>query len=95
MNGYKVLADSYRKLLAEERIEKEVAEKEIRVLDFLATCDINDLCIMFNSSAFNDIFKGYLDAIVKDAELDPEQAARVKESARWILDTKTASEVLK
>lgn len=94
MNGYKVLADSYRKLLAEGKIEKEVAEKEIRVLDFLATCDTTDLCIMFNSSAFNDIFKGYLDAIVKDAELDPEQTARVKESARWILDTKTASEVL-
>ena len=94
MNGYKVLADSYRKLLAEGKIKKEVAEKEIRVLDFLATCDITDLCIMFDSSAFNDIFKGYLNAAIKDAELDEEAAARLKESVRWLLDTKSASEVL-
>lgn len=94
MNDYKVLADSYRKLLAEGKIEAEVAEKEVKVLDFLATCDTDDICRLFNSGAFNGIFKGYLNAAIKDAELDDEAAARMRESARWMLDTKSASEVL-
>lgn len=94
MNGYKVLADSYRKLAKDGKLEKDIAEKEVRVLDFLATCDSDDVCRLFNSGAFNDIFKGYLNAAIKDAELDDEAAARMRESVRWVLDTKSASEVL-
>ena len=94
MNDYEVLVDSYKKLLSDGKIEREVAEKEIRVLDFLAKCDSDDVCRLFNSGAFNDIFKGYLNAAIKDAELDEEAAARLKESVRWLLDTKSASEVL-
>lgn len=95
MNDYEAVAGSYRKMLADGKIEKEAAEKEIRIFDFLATCDADDFCRLFNSSAFNGIFKGYLNAIIEDAGLDAETADRVKGSARYLLDTKTASEVLK
>lgn len=37
------------------KIEKEVAEKEIRIFEFLATCDTDDLCRMVDSTAFNEI----------------------------------------
>lgn len=42
MNGYTLMAESYKKLMNEGKIEKEVAEKEIRIYEFLATCDDDD-----------------------------------------------------
>lgn len=43
MNGFLVMAESYKKLMEQGRIEKEVAEKEMRIYEFLATCDSDDL----------------------------------------------------
>lgn len=94
MNGYEMLSESYKKLMESGEIEREVAEKKIRVLDFLATCDKDDICRLFASGAFNDLFKGFLNAAIKDAELDDEAAARMRESARWVLDTKSASDLM-
>lgn len=95
MNGYKILAQNYKKLADEGKLDREVAEKEIRNLEFLATCDKDDICILFDSGAFNDILKGYLAAAVDEAELDPDAKARVKDSLLWVLDTKSASDILR
>lgn len=94
MNGYKLIADSYIKLKEEGKIEPSVADKKIRILEFLSTCDMEDICELFDSSAFNDIFKGYLNEIIIDAELDSKAKARLKESARYVLDTKSAIDVI-
>lgn len=59
MNGYEMMADSYRQLVKQGKIDKETADREIRVYDFLATCDSDDLCRMVDSSAFNDIIRAY------------------------------------
>lgn len=45
MNGFLVMAESYKKLMEQGKIEKEVAEKEMRIYEFLATCDSDDLHI--------------------------------------------------
>ena len=55
MNGYEMMAESYRQLVKHGEIDKETADKEIRIYDFLATCDTEDICRMVDSSAFNDI----------------------------------------
>lgn len=44
MNGYTMMADSYRKLMNDGTIDKDSAEKSIRIYEFLATCDKDDLC---------------------------------------------------
>lgn len=59
MNGYEMMADSYRQLVKQGKIDKETADRGIRVYDFLATCDSDDLCRMVDSSAFNDIIRAY------------------------------------
>lgn len=59
MNGYTIMADSYKVLAEQGKIEAEKAEKAIRIFDFLATCDNDDLCQMVDSSAFNDIIKAF------------------------------------
>lgn len=46
MNGFLVMAESYKKLMEQGKIEKEVAEKEMRIYEFLATCDSDDLHIV-------------------------------------------------
>lgn len=43
MNGFLVMAESYKKLMEHGKIEKEMAEKEMRIYEFLATCDSDDL----------------------------------------------------
>lgn len=65
MNGYEMMADSYRQLVKQGKIDKETADREIRVYDFLATCDSDDLCRMVDSSAFNDIIRAYVEMAVK------------------------------
>lgn len=94
MNGYTMMADSYRDLMNEGRIDKEVAEKNVRIYEFLATCDIDDLCIMVDSSAFNDIIRSFLKLALTNAELDKDSQEKALSQLRWLFDEKTAWEVL-
>ena len=94
MNGFKIIADSYRQLMEKGKIEREVAEKEIRVLDFLATCDTDDFCRMVDSAAFNDIIKGYVRLAAENAGIDKKAQQKVVDQCYWIFDMKTAKEVL-
>lgn len=94
MNGYTMMADSYRKLMNDGTIDKDSAEKSIRIYEFLATCDKDDLCQMVDSSAFNDIIRAFLKMEVVNAELEEEQQDKVLNQLRWIFDEKSAKEVL-
>lgn len=94
MNGYEMMADSYRQLVKQGKIDKETADREIRVYDFLATCDSDDLCRMVDSSAFNDIIRAYLKMAVQSADIDEDSRNKVVEQLRWLFDEKTAKQVL-
>lgn len=94
MNGYEMTADSYRQLVKQGKIDKETADREIRVYDFLATCDSDDLCRMVDSSAFNDIIRAYLKMAVQSADIDEDAREKVVGQLRWLFDEKTAKEVL-
>ena len=70
MNGYKLLADSYRKLIETNQIDKKEAESYIKVYDFLSTCSDKEKEILFTSSAFNNMIielinKLYLNVKIK------------------------------
>lgn len=94
MNGYEMVADSYRQLVKQGKIDKETADREIRVYDFLATCDSDDLCRMVDSSAFNDIIRAYLKMAVQSADIDEDAREKVVGQLRWLFDEKMAKEVL-
>lgn len=94
MNGYEMTADSYRQLVKQGKIDKETADREIRVYDFLATCDSDDLCRMVDSSAFNDIIRAYLKMAVQSADIDEDSRNKVVGQLRWLFDEKTAKQVL-
>lgn len=94
MNGYEMMAESYRQLVKQGKIDKETADKEIRVYDFLATCDSDDLCRMVDSSAFNDIIRAFLKMAVQSADIDEDAREKVVGQLRWLFDEKMAKEVL-
>ena len=94
MNGYEMMADSYRQLVKQGKIDEETADREIRVYDFLATCDSDDLCRMVDSSAFNDIIRAYLKMAVQSADIDEDSRNKVVRQLRWLFDEKTAKQVL-
>ena len=96
MNGFTMMSESYKKLMNEGKISKEVAEKEIRIYDFLATCDTDDFCRMVDSSAFNDIIRAFLKMAVENSEIGEKEKEKEKVigQLRWIFDEKSAKEVL-
>lgn len=94
MNGYTLMAESYKKLMEQGKIDKETAEKEIRIYEFLATCDTDDFCRMVDSSAFNDIIRAFVKMAVTNAEIDEDSKGKVISQLRWIFDEKQAREVL-
>ena len=97
MNGFKLMADSYRKAAAEGKIPQEQADKNCRIYDFLATCDDDDIYSLFDSSAFNEITKSYMRLAVKEliseGTIDEEQGKAVRNRFSLLFDEKQAKEI--
>lgn len=98
MNGFKLMADSYRKAAEDGKIYKEEADKNIRIFEFLATCDEDDFCMLFDSSAFNEIAKSYLrltvSELISEDMIDKDQGRAVRNRFSLLFDEKKASEVI-
>lgn len=94
MNGFQMLADSYRKAAIEGKVEQEYADKECKVLDFLATCDDDDFYHLFDSSAFNEIMMSYVRRAVNNvSDLTDEQRIAVRNEVNMLLSECTAKEI--
>ena len=93
MNGFEMIAEQYKELLKQEKIDEQTANKEIRIYDFLAECEKDDFYRLFNSGAFNDIVKAYVHKALEGAGVDNETTSKVMEELRWLFDTKQAREI--
>ena len=98
MNGFKATSDSYREMAAKGECTQEQAERICKAYDFLATCDQEDFCTLFNSTAFNGIAKAYLrkavDELAKEGKLTAEQGKAVLGRLSVLFDEMTAQQAL-
>ena len=96
MNGFTMMADSFRQILKQhpEHESREYFESEIKVNDFLGTCTKDEICMLFNSSAFNEIAKAYFRTAMKNQNMDEEKIEDVMNEFRFLLDERTAKEIL-
>lgn len=93
MNGYQITADSYRTLLqTEPDIDRAKTEQKIKALDFLASCSKEERLELFNSSAFNDVVKGYVLLALDNLKTDPEQRKAIINEVAYLFDIKRADE---
>lgn len=96
MNGYKMLADSWRKLLDSGKISDDKipeTKRAVEIYDFLATCNTDDLCRMVNSSAFNDIIIAYIKLAVNKAAIDDHARENVMDQIYQVIQLR-ANDVL-
>lgn len=89
MNGYKVLADAHR---------KAGQEHEAKLFDFLGNCTDDDICTLFDSTAFNEIAKGYLrkalSELQDDGTITSDQAEAVRARHSGLFDEMQARQVI-
>ena len=97
-NGFAIMADTYRKRASEGLISVPDAEKKYKAFDFLKDCDKEDICNLFDSSAFNEIAKSYLRLAVKEliaeGKLNEDQGKAVRSRFSLLFDEKNAKDVL-
>lgn len=110
MNGYQINADAYKKYLAEHPDEpaevKADMQRKISALEIMANTDDATKCEIFNTSAFNDIAKGYFlmainyvlfEADIEEIEsIDDDDRNELKRHLRnqlsYLFDTATAAQ---
>lgn len=93
MNGFEMLAESYRHLVERGELTEEEVKPDLKVLDFIATCTQDELYRMVDTSAFNDIIKSFCRTALKNANVTEEVEDAVMNELRWLFDEKKAKEV--
>lgn len=75
-NGYGIFADVCQKMLTQENLteaEKKDLERQLRVNEFLAACDDEDIPVLFDSGAFNEIVVRYAKTAMRQAGISEEE----------------------
>jgi vacuolar-type H+-ATPase catalytic subunit A/Vma1 len=95
-NGYQITADGYKQYLeqnpnAPEEVKASM-QKDIKVLSFLSECDKEEKHKLFNSSAFNDVLKGYVLKAADNLKYNRDKRQELINEIAYLLDTMGASE---
>lgn len=95
MNSYQMIANTYKNILKRDNptgAAKEEIERKITAHEILANTDRQTQFELFNSSAFNDICKGYFLMALYNAGIDDETRREIMQEMKWLLDSVTAEQ---
>ena len=90
MNGYKLLADSYRDYLQKNELPKGTKnsiEKQIKALDIMADMDGEDILALYGTGAVNHITLGYAEKAMTIQKLPKGRREDVLSEIRFLHDT--------
>lgn len=96
LNGYEMMAQDYEKFLQRpygeyfDAADARKIEMKIKALRILAKLEEEEIDALFDTSAFNNIVKGYLIAALENAELTEEQRDDIRDGLRFALDEMSA-----
>lgn len=93
MNGYTLMADSYRKAVEQGKFTEEEVRPNIRVYELLAELTQEDLYRMIDSTAFNEIIKTYCRRALREASVEENVEENVLTQLKLLFDEMTAKEV--
>ena len=93
MNGYTLMADSYRKAVEQGKLTQEEARPNIKVYELLAELTQEDLYRMVDSTAFNEIIKTYCRRALREASVEESVEENVLTQLKLLFDEMTAKEV--
>lgn len=97
MNGFVMMADSYKSAIKQGKFKEEEVSSKIRLYEFLGTCSGDDFFDLFDSSAFNEIAKSYMRLAIKElvaeGTIDEDQGKAVRNRFSLLFDEKRAKEV--
>ena len=95
MNGFVVMANAYRTATG---IDHDEAERIARLYDFLGTCSQEDVYDLFDSTAFNDIAKGYMrkavSRLIENGVLDEEQGRAIRNEYAILMEDMQAQRIM-
>ena len=96
MNGYQLQAESYQRYLeqnptAPEAVKADIASK-VKIYSFLATLDKKERLEIFNSTAFNEVCKGYLAMALDNIGADADTRQAALNELHYLFDTVSAEQ---
>lgn len=98
MNGYALLAESCRNMADTGYTNGQELRRKAELYEFLATCNDDDFYTLFDSTAFNEIAKGYLHRALSDLQNDEtitsEQAEAIRARYAGVFDEMQARQVV-
>ena len=89
-------ADAYRQYLEQhpddsQEVKADLACK-IKALDIMANCSDSERLALFDTSAFNDVVKGYVMIALDNIGIEEEQRKAIVNEVSYLFDVTTANE---
>lgn len=96
MNGFEMMANTYRDLLEQHPNVSQNAKAfitcKIKALDIMANCSDNERLALFDTSAFNDVVIGYVKLALDNSGIEDEQRKAIVNEVSYLFDVTTANE---
>lgn len=70
MDGYRIMAESYKKAVEQGKLTEEEARPHIKAFELLGELTQEDLYTMVDTTAFNEIIKAYCRRALREASVD-------------------------
>ena len=95
----KIYAEYYKKELEKRAFktdeEKENCVRNIRINEFLATCDEKDICALYDSALFNEITIKYAEKALEILGADPNLISDMRYEIKDLHEMLSAEYILK
>ena len=93
MDGYRIMAESYKKAVEQGKLTEEEARPHIKAFELLGELTQEDLYTMVDTTAFNEIIKAYCRRALREASVDKNIEEDVLTQLKLLFDEMRAKEV--